>query len=306
MIKLLDEKFEKGVKPSERSVEEKLRFGLLVVDKPIGPTSHETASFVKKILNLSKTGHTGTLDFNVSGVLVVLLENSCKTAVLFKNHEKTYFGVFELGKDLDEDKIKEAMTFFVGEIYQKPPLASAVAKKLRTRKVYEFEFLEKRGVKVLFKARVDAGTYIRTLCFHVGEFLGVGAEMIELRRTESGVFTEKQSVILQKLVDSQWLYLQGKPEFLDRLVLNVEDALNLMKVKRVVASDYALHSISTGANLAIPGIVEMDDFEKGETVGIFTGKGEIVCIGKTLMSSAEISKLKKGIAIDIERVVHAF
>ena len=306
MIKLLKEKFEKGKKPAERGLDEKLKFGVIIIDKPIGPTSHETASFVKKILHLGKTGHTGTLDHNVSGVMVVLLENSCKTAVLFKNNIKNYVGVLKLERDLSEDEVKKAMRLFVGDIYQKPPLASAVAKKLRIRRIYEFDFIEKKGSRVLFKARVDAGTYIRTLCFHLGEFLGVGAEMEELRRTESGVFSENQAVILQKLVDAYWIYSQGSEKKLNKMILNIEDVLKMMKVKRVIASDFALHSISTGADLAVPGIVEMDEFDKGEVLGIFTGKGEIVCIGKTLMSSEEILNSKKGIAIDVERVIHSF
>lgn len=306
MIRLLSEKFEKGVKPSERSVEEKLRFGVVIVDKPVGPTSHETASFVKKILHLKKTGHTGTLDHNVSGVLVVLLENSCKTAVLFKNNVKTYVGVLKLGAEVDGKKLENSISLFVGNIYQKPPLASAVAKKLRIRRVYDFEIIEKKGLRVLFKARVDAGTYIRTLCFHLGEVLGVGGEMAELRRIESGVFNESQTIILQKLVDAFWLYSQGKGERLKKMILNIEDVLAETGVKKVVASDYALHSISTGANLAIPGIVEMDDFDKDDVVGIFSGKGELICIGKTLMSSKDILKSKKGVAIDVERVIHSF
>ncbi len=306
MIKLLKEKFEKGKKPSERSLDERLKLGVIIIDKPVGPTSHETASFVKRILGLSKTGHTGTLDYNVSGVMVVLLEDSCKTAVLFKNNVKTYVGVLKLESDLSENELKKAMRLFVGDIYQKPPLASAVAKKLRVRRVYEFDFIEKKGLRVLFKARVDAGTYIRTLCFHLGEFLGVGSEMEELRRIESGVFNENQAVILQKLVDAQWLYSQGKGERLNKIILNIEEVLNRMGVKKVVASDFALHSISTGANLAVPGIVEMDEFDKSEILGIFTGRGELVCIGKTLMSSEEILNSKKGVAIDIERVVHGF
>jgi H/ACA ribonucleoprotein complex subunit 4 len=306
MIRLLNEKFEKGKPPSERSVEEKLRFGVVIIDKPLGPTSHETASFVKKILHLSKTGHTGTLDHNVSGVLVVLLEDSCKTAVLFKNNIKTYVGVLKLESEVKEEELRKAVKFFVGDIYQKPPLASAVAKKLRIRKIYNFEILEKKGLRVLFKARVDAGTYIRTLCFHLGEVLGVGGGMEELRRIESGFFKESQAVILQKLVDAQWLYSQGKGERLNKMVLNIEDVLEMMKVKKVIASDYALHSISTGANLAIPGIIEMDDFDKNEVLGIFNGKGELVCIGKALMSSKDVLKSKNGIAIDVDRVIHAF
>ena len=307
MIRLLKEKFEKGVKPSKRSVEEKLKFGVIVLDKPVGPTSHEAASFVKKILHLKKAGHTGTLDYNVSGVLVVLLENSCKTAVLFKNNVKTYVGVLKLGGEVEREKLEEAVRMFTGDIYQKPPVASAVAKKLRVRRVYDFKILEKKGLKVLFKARVESGTYIRTLCFHVGEFLGVGGEMEELRRVESGPFKESQAVILQKLVDAEWLYSQGKGERLSEIVLNIEDALKMMKVKKVIASDYALHSISSGADLAVPGVAGLDEsITRNDIVGVFTGKGELVCIGKALMSSSEVLKSKKGIAIDVERVVHSF
>ncbi|MEM4254908.1 MAG: RNA-guided pseudouridylation complex pseudouridine synthase subunit Cbf5 [Candidatus Norongarragalinales archaeon] len=295
-----------GKKPSERTLDEKLRKGVFVLDKPCGPSSHEAAAFVRKILGLKKAGHSGTLDANVSGVLPVFLEEATKAVRYFLGERKKYVCIMRLNERKSAKEIEDAFSHFKGKIYQKPPLASAVAKKLRVREVFGLRVLEIDGKDVLFECDVEGGFYVRKLCADVGEVLGCGAAMLELRRTYAAGFTEAKAHSLQDLSDAFWLWKEvGNSKTLDEMVFNLEDVLHL---KKVVVDDGALKPISTGANLAIPGIVEMDDsIEKGESVQVLSGKGEVICFAKALFSSKEIAEKERkghgGLAFDIERVL---
>lgn len=301
MIIIREEKSAIGKNPSKRTLKEKLNFGVICIDKPIGPTSHEVSAFVKKILQTNKTGHTGTLDYNVSGVLIVLLNNATKTASYLAHKDKEYICLMTLEKPLSKPAIELTLDNFKGEIYQTPPLASAVAKRLRTRTIHELKILEVKNASVLFKANVQAGTYIRNLCFDFGEIANAKTEMTELRRTKAGKFTEENCITLQELSDLWWLYTQHDKDELSKHIYNIEDALDL---KKVIISDGAIKPVTTGANLAIPGINALDEnIQKQEPVGIYTTNNELICIAKALMTTKEITTLKKGIAFDIERVI---
>jgi H/ACA ribonucleoprotein complex subunit 4 len=305
MIQLRQEPATAGKHPRERTVEEALAYGLIPVDKPPGPTSHEVSSFVKKVLGLKKTGHTGTLDADVSGVLLVLLENSCKAAKYLMGEGKKYVCLMELGGKVEKKGLEEALSHFKGKIYQTPPLESAVAKKLRIREIYELNILEIEKNLVLFECSCEAGFYLRKLCFDVGEVLGCGAKMRELRRMEAGGVGEEKAVSLQELSDAFWLWKEkndGKE--LRKMIVPVEEVLAL---KRVVASDLALKSISTGANLAIPGIISLGEgIRAGEYVQVLTQKGELVCVARALMTSSMVAEKEHGLAFDVERVIHSF
>lgn len=299
-----EEEFKLGKAPSQRSLEEALEFGVVCIDKPRGPSSHEVSAFVKKILHVKKTGHTGTLDPDVSGVLPVLLNQSCKASHFLGETSKQYVCVMKAGKNVDKKELETAFSRFRGKIYQTPPIASAVARKLRVREVYSLDILEVQGNLVLFSVACEAGFYVRNLVFDVGEVLGIKAEMIELRRTRAGVLSEEKCVALQELSDYHWLWREKSMDDLKKFIIPIEDFVAL---KKVIASDDCLRPISTGANLAVPGIVALDEkIEKNETVGIFTGKGELVTIATALMSFNEIKNSEKGIAFDIERVIHSF
>ena len=297
-----------GKSVSERTIEEKLRKGVFILDKPPGPSSHEAAAFVRKLLGLKKAGHSGTLDANVSGVLPVFLEEATKAVRYFLGERKKYVCVMRLNERKSESEIEEAFSHFRGKIYQKPPLASAVAKKLRVREVFSLNVLEIEGKDVLFECDVEGGFYVRKLCTDVGEVLGCGAEMFELRRVYAAGFTEAKAHSLQDLSDAFWLWKEkGNAKELDGMVLNLEEALE-NALKKVVVDDGAIKPISTGANLAIPGIVALDDFiSKDEAVQVLSGKGEIICFARALHSSKEIVAMEKqgkgGLAFDIERVV---
>lgn len=294
-----------GKNPLERSVEELISYGVVPINKPAGPTSHETAAFVKKILGIKKAGHAGTLDANVCGVLVVLLENSCKAAGYLLKERKKYVCIMETKKEVSKEVLEKTFSEFRGKIIQTPPKESAVAKKPRVREIYELNLLEKKGRYVLFECESQAGTYIRTLCKDMGEKIGVEAWMKELRRVYASGFKEKQAITLQELSDYYWLWKEkGKSDLLRQAIVPIEKAIQL---KKVVASDGALHSICSGANLAIPGVIALDEeIKKGEPVSVMTGKGELVAIARALLDSSEIEENEHGLAFDIERVIHFF
>ncbi|MFH0836300.1 MAG: RNA-guided pseudouridylation complex pseudouridine synthase subunit Cbf5 [Candidatus Micrarchaeota archaeon] len=305
MITLQREEFTKGKKPSERSVEERLSFGVVLIDKPCGPSSHEVSAFARKIAHSVKSGHSGTLDPDVSGVLPVFLNNACKAVTVFIGAPKEYVCVMLMGCEKPFAEVNETFDNFRGAIYQTPPLKSAVAKKLRVREVYSLDVLEVAGRKVLFKASVQGGTYIRTICDHFGEVIGCGASMHELRRTKAAGFDEADCVTLQDLSDAFWLWHEKKDsKLVEKFVHNLEDVLSL---KKVVVSDGALKPITTGANLAIPGIISLDQgIKEGDRVQLLSGKGEIACLARALMPSEKIASQRQGIAFDVERVIQQF
>jgi H/ACA ribonucleoprotein complex subunit 4 len=163
-----------GHQPSERPATEFIQYGTINLDKPAGPTSHEVAAWVKKIMHVCAIGHGGTLDPK---------EDSTKVVQAFLYSGKEYICVMKLHADSNEEEIKRVLGEFEDEIYQRPPLRSSVKRQLRTRRIYFIDYMEYSGRNVLFKVGCEAGTYIRKLCFDIGEILGVGAHMQELRRT---------------------------------------------------------------------------------------------------------------------------
>ncbi len=304
MIKLKEGRASLGKRLNERSISEMLEYSGVVIDKPRGPSSHEVTSFVKKILNARRTGHAGTLDADVSGVLVVMLNSACKLSRFLSKSTKEYVSVMSIMPPASEKEIEEVFSHFRGKIYQTPPLESAVKKQLRIREVYKLNLLEVEKTRVLFSAKVEAGTYIRKLITDFGMLLDRDTKMLELRRISAAGFSLDNAITLQTLSDYKWLADNGKPEKLKSVLVNAEE---LIKLKKVVADDEAILSICKGANLAVPGIVSLDEnIEVGEFVQILTGKGELVAIARALLSSGEIKNRKHGIALDTERIIHIF
>jgi H/ACA ribonucleoprotein complex subunit 4 len=155
-------------------------------------------------LGLRKTSHFGTLDPKVTGVLPIALNRACKLTGFFIGHDKEYVGIMRMHEDIELDKI-EAMikNKFLGVIKQTPPVKSRVKRQEREREVKVFELLEKNGKDILFRVVCQGGTYIRKLCDDLGRELGIGAHMLELRRTRAGVFEECESMTLYGLDDEK-------------------------------------------------------------------------------------------------------
>ena len=160
-----------GCKPSERPPKQYIRFGTINLDKTAGPTSHEVAAWVKRILKLDTIGHGGTLDPKVTGVLPITLEEATKMVQALLYAGKEYVCVLKLHGEAGEAEIKQVLSQFEDEIYQRPPLRSSVKRQLRTRRIYYIDYMEHDGRNVLFKVGCEGGTYIRKLCYDIGEIL---------------------------------------------------------------------------------------------------------------------------------------
>jgi len=168
-----------------------LEFGIINIDKASGPTSFDVSNFVRKTLGLRKTSHFGTLDPKVTGVLPVALNRACKLTGFFLGEDKEYIGIMRLHKDVSLEDIKDTIKRkFRGVISQTPPVKSRVKRQEREREIRKFEILEKKSQDVLFKVACQGGTYIRKLIHDLGTELGIGAHMLELRRTKAGIFSE--------------------------------------------------------------------------------------------------------------------
>ncbi len=308
-VTVRNEKGAIGVSPHERSLPQLFDAGLLLLDKPRGPSSHEVSSFVKKMLGIPKAGHSGTLDPDVSGVLPVMLGNATKLAPLLLGSPKEYVCVMKLAGPVSEKELSAALENFRGKIYQTPPLESAVKKFLRIREIYSLKVLEHKGDLVLFDTRVQGGTYIRTLVRDTGLVLGVEAQMAELRRTVAAGIKESQCVTLQELSDRLWLAKErGDEKPLRECIVPVED---VVKLKRITVDDESLRPLCTGANVGFASILSYDDsIEQGHSVGLFTLKGELACIAKAMVDGVAIGKSikagERGLAADVVRVLRPF
>ncbi|MBI4152571.1 RNA-guided pseudouridylation complex pseudouridine synthase subunit Cbf5 [Candidatus Woesearchaeota archaeon] len=291
-----------GKLPEERTTEEMIHYGIVNIDKPKGPTSHQTSDYVKKILHIDKAGHSGTLDPQVSGVQPVALGKATRIVQFLLTAPKEYVCVMHLHKDVEEAKVHEIVKQFIGKIKQLPPVKSAIKRQLREREIYEFEILEIEGREVLFRVRCQAGTYIRKLCHDLGQALGAGAHMVELRRTQAGPFTEKDNLItLNDLDDAIHFYRdENNDTFLRHCIQPMEKALK--HISKCWIFDTTIQSVTHGRALAIPGISKLENFRKGETVAIMTLKDELVAIGEAMMSGVEINTKDRGIALKISKV----
>ncbi|MGE5638182.1 MAG: RNA-guided pseudouridylation complex pseudouridine synthase subunit Cbf5 [Chloroflexota bacterium] len=294
-----------GCKPDERSAADIMRYGVIDLDKPAGPTSHEVAAWTKKILKLSCIGHGGTLDPNVTGVLPVTLEDSTKIVQALLYSGKEYVCVMKLHGEVQEASVRRILSEFEDEIYQRPPLRASVKRQLRTRRIYYNEFIEMDGRNVLFRVGCEGGTYIRKLCFDIGEILGVGAHMQELRRTRGGPFTEDDPafVTLHKVANwfADWQE-QKDDAILRKFIQPMENALGLLP--KIVVRDSAVDALCHGANLTAPGVLSLESgIVKGSIIAILTLKGEAIALAQALVSSEEILHLDHGAVAALRRVV---
>jgi len=295
-----------GTYYDKRSIDQLLKYGFILLDKPPGPTSHETVAWLKRILKIPKAGHSGTLDPQVSGVLPMGLGDGTKALEVLLYGPKEYHALGRLHSLPSKEKLKKVLEEFTGEIYQKPPQRSAVLRQTRTRTIYELELLEQKERLLLLRILCEAGTYIRKLIYDIGEILGPGATMIELRRTRVHQFTENsQLVTLHELANAYSLWTEKKDDTkLLELIRPIEHILS--ELKSVVIRDSAVDALCHGAQLAIPGVLQVSpNLKRDELVAIYTQKGEVVALAKSLLSESDIKENTKGYAFETKRIIMA-
>lgn len=294
-----------GTYPEKRSVEQLLNYGVINLDKPQGPTSHQTVAWIRDILGLKKVAHTGTIDPMVSGVLVVMLNESVKATELIGREKKEYVALMHIHQQIPKDAVEKSVKKFIGKVKQLPPLKSAVARRERIREIMGIEILDINGKDVLFKVRCEAGTYIRRLIDDIGKDLKCGAHMAELRRTRAGIFSEGAAFTMHELKDAWEIYKEtGDEKRLREIIKPLESVLDAIKIKRLVVKDSAVNKICNGAFVGVNGIAQLDEnVRKGDRVVVVTLKGEAAAIATALMDSSEIKKADHGLAAKTDRVL---
>lgn len=293
-----------GHYPYERPIPILFDYGLILIDKPSGPTSHEVASWVKKILNIEKSGHSGTLDPGATGLLPMGLGESTKALSILLLGPKEYYTIARIHSNFDKYILEKVLLEFHGEIYQRPPQRSSVKRITRIRKIHEIEYVEGNDKLILLRILCQAGTYIRKLIYDIGEILGSGATMVELRRTRVSHFFERDGLIkLHDLYNAFHLYNEKNDEEKLRNVIKPIE-ICFKDLPTVVIRDTAVDALCHGAQLAIPGISELSpSIQKDDLVAIYTLKGEIVGLAQSLMNINEIVSNKNGISFTMNRLI---
>lgn len=253
-----------GSAPLSRDLKSYISSGVINLDKPSNPSSHEVVAWIKRILRVEKTGHSGTLDPKVTGCLIVCIDRATRLVKSQQGAGKEYVCVCRLHDKLPggEAQFSRALEILSGATFQRPPLISAVKRQLRVRTIHQsrmIEFDNERHLAV-FWVSCEAGTYMRTLCVHLGLLLGVGAHMQELRRVRSGAMDENEGMVtLHDVLDAQWMYDNQRDETYLRSVIKPLESL-LTTYKRVVVKDSTVNAITYGAKLMVPGLLRFGTY----------------------------------------------
>ncbi|PQE10845.1 centromere microtubule-binding cbf5 protein [Rutstroemia sp. NJR-2017a BBW] len=297
-----------GCTPLKRDLKSYISSGVINLDKPSNPSSHEVVAWVKRMLRVEKTGHSGTLDPKVTGCLIVCIDRATRLVKSQQGAGKEYVCVIRLHDKLPggEAQFARALETLTGALFQRPPLISAVKRQLRIRTIHEsklYEFDNERHLGV-FWVSCEAGTYIRTLCVHLGLLLGVGAHMQELRRVRSGAMDEQNDMVtLHDVLDAQWMQDNTRDESYLRKVIQPLETL-LTTYKRIVVKDSAVNAVCYGAKLMIPGLLRYEaGIEVHEEVVLMTTKGEAIALGIAQMSTVELSTCDHGVVAKVKRCI---
>ena len=293
--------------------------GIIVVDKPSGYTSFDIVAIIRRLSGERRVGHTGTLDPMATGVLPVLLGSATKVQIFMENTDKVYEAEMKLGITTDtqditgkllsessvyvtEEEIIDTLNRFKGNISQIPPMYSAV--KMKGKKLYELaregkeveretrkvniisnELInfEKGSNIVKIRVKCSKGTYIRTLCSDMGQYLGCGATLSALRRTESNGFSISDSVTLDKIKE------YGNSEKLESLILSLD---RVFERKRELPVTYPQAvRFTNGGGLMLSRLPLLKDMKEGEILRIYF-KNKLLGLGVVNLEKEEISVLK--------------
>jgi tRNA pseudouridine55 synthase/H/ACA ribonucleoprotein complex subunit 4 len=271
--------------------------GFIVIDKPKGPTSHQIDAWVREITGEKRVGHIGTLDPNVSGVLVMALGKATKLIDIVHEKPKEYLSVMRLYSNAETEKIMDVFKEFTARIFQLPPVRSAVVRQVRERTIYNMDVMEINEKLILFKVKCESGTYIRTLCTDMGYVIGTGAQMADLRRLSTGYFNESQLHTLQELSDSIVLKKQGDSSVFDNLLIPIDFVFS--DSPKVIVKNTAIKNIMHGSDIYPAGIKALiGNIHKGSRVAIYSDSNELLAYGTML-----VDKLNDLKAVDLDGIL---
>jgi tRNA pseudouridine55 synthase len=290
--------------PEDRDPDAILEFGVVNLDKPPGPSAHQVSAWIRDLVGVEKAAHAGTLDPKVTGCLPVLTGAATRLAPALLEGPKEYVAVLELHDDPPRN-FEAVVAEFEGDVYQKPPKKSAVARRLRSREVYDLDVLDLEGRQALLRIRCESGTYVRKLCHDLGRALGTNAHMGHLRRTATTPFDDTDLVTLRDLADAlAWLRDEdetdppGTPEdALREAVQPAERALS--HLPSVTVADSAAREVAEGAPVYAPGVLAADDAAPDALVVCYTEGGSAVCLGRRVGDPEGDA----GTVVDLERVL---
>jgi H/ACA ribonucleoprotein complex subunit 4 len=290
-------------KPWPPEVSARLAEGaFLLIDKPRGPSSHQVTAWARDLLGLDRAGHAGTLDPNVSGVLWIGVGPALKLLPLVLQFPKRYIGVVALHGPASDAAVRAMIEEFKGPIFQTPPVRSAVKRERRIRTIHRFDLVERNGPRLLVDVVGDSGTYVRTLAVDLGDALGVGGNLEELRRIGTGPFEEAHSVPLSALADGVEKAHAGEAAPLLALLHPIAEVWS--EFPQIVLRDSAAAAVAHGADLASGGIERIaTPFRKGQRVVLVGRSGQVIALGRALFDSDTARKQKHGWVIDAERVL---
>jgi H/ACA ribonucleoprotein complex subunit 4 len=277
---------------NEKTIEELLEFGIINLDKSSGPTSFNISDFVRKILKLRKTSHFGTLDPKVTGVLPIALNRGCKLTGFFLGEDKEYIGIMRFHEEVSLKKVEEIIKKkFLGEITQLPPLKSRVKRQERQREIKEFVILEQDKTDFLFRVVCQGGTYIRKLIDDLGKEIGIGAHMLELRRTRAGIFKEEDKeypcVRLYDLEKAVEEYKKGNEELLRKIIIPGE-AISFLH-QSVQIKSLEKKRLLTGKPLYKKDLLKEIQLDKEEIICVFD-KNEFIGVYKVINGEDILAK----------------
>ncbi|RQH00428.1 RNA-guided pseudouridylation complex pseudouridine synthase subunit Cbf5 [Natrarchaeobius oligotrophus] len=295
--------------PENRSPADLLSFGVVNLDKPPGPSSHQLSGWLRDAVadtleestaeeTIDNAAHAGTLDPKVTGCLPIMLGDATRLAQVFLEGPKEYVAVLECHAPVPSDA-EAIVEEFEGPIYQKPPRKSAVSRRLRVRTIHSLEVLEREPRRLLLRIRCESGTYVRKLCHDVGLALGTGGHMGHLRRTQTSPFDDTDLHTPYEFLDALAFWLEDDDP--GRLFDVVDPAERILEqLPRAVIAESAAIEVANGAPVYAPGLLEIDDdVDDGGLLACFTPNGAAVCLGR-LVGDPDADS---GTVVELERVL---
>jgi predicted rRNA pseudouridine synthase len=258
-------------------------------------------AWARDLLGVPTAGHAGTLDPNVSGLLWVGLGPALKLLPLVLEFPKRYIAAVNLHVNVPRRELDRVAAEFEGPVYQTPPVRSAVKRERRVRTIHRLKVLEVEGPRVLLDVVADSGTYVRTLAVDLGDALGGGGHLEELRRVATGPFEERSSVPLTTLADAVAERSSGDPRPLLALLHPIEEVWR--EFPTIVLKDGAASAVAHGAGLARGGILALPkSFPRGARVVLVTRSGHLIATGVAHHDAKEIGGVRKGWVVEETRV----